>query len=85
MKALLLAVTLANPILFVTQVPVPGDFTTVASTFGNHPASAAEAPRGREAFSHERRRLRPWWPLSVGLCIAEPRSTTSGFSEGHGP
>jgi hypothetical protein len=47
----LLAVTLANPILFVTQVPVPGDFTTVASTFGNHPASAAEAPRGGEAFS----------------------------------
>src|SRR5256885_5925222 len=46
MKTLLLAVTLANPILFVTQGPVPGDFTTVASTFGNHLPSVAEAPRG---------------------------------------
>ena len=50
MKALLLAVTLANPILFVTQVPVPGDFTTVASTFGNHLPSAAEAPRGGDLW-----------------------------------
>src|SRR5436190_9631031 len=50
MKALLLAVSLANPILFVTQVPVPGDFTTVASTFGNHLASAAEAPRGGDLW-----------------------------------
>ena len=50
MKALLLAVTLANPILFVTQVPVPGDFTTVASTFGNQLASVAEAPRGGDLW-----------------------------------
>ncbi len=50
MKALLLAVTLANPILFVTQVPVPGDFTTVASTFGNHLASVAQAPRGGDLW-----------------------------------
>jgi hypothetical protein len=50
MKALLLAATLANPILFVTQVPVPGDFTTVASTFGNHLASVAEAPRGGDLW-----------------------------------
>src|SRR5205807_9901503 len=50
MKALLLAVTLANPILFVTQVPVPADFTTVASTFGNHLASVAEAPRGGDLW-----------------------------------
>src|SRR3954463_1929987 len=50
MKALLLAVTLANPILFVTQVPVPGDFTTVASTFGNHVPSVAEAPRGGDLW-----------------------------------
>jgi hypothetical protein len=50
MKALLLAVTLASPILFVTQVPVPGDFTTVASTFGNHLASVAEAPRGGDLW-----------------------------------
>ena len=45
MKALLLAVTLTNPILFVTQVPVPGDFTTVASTFGNHLASVERAEK----------------------------------------
>ena len=50
MKALLLAVTLANPVIFVTQVPVPGDFTTVASTFGNHLASVAEAPRGGDLW-----------------------------------
>jgi len=50
MKALLLAVSLANPILFVTQVPVPGDFTTVASTFGNQLASVAEAPRGGDLW-----------------------------------
>lgn len=30
------AETLPNPILFVTQVPLPSDFTTVASVFGNH-------------------------------------------------
>jgi len=50
MKALLLAVTLANPILFVTQVPVPGDFTTVASTFGNQLSAVAEAPRGGDLW-----------------------------------
>src|SRR5881398_2075461 len=50
MKALLLAVTLANPILFVTQVPVPADFTTVASTFGNQLAAVAEAPRGGDLW-----------------------------------
>jgi len=50
MKSLLLAITLANPILFVTQVPVPADFTTVASTFGNQAASVAEAPRGGDLW-----------------------------------
>ncbi|MEA2328823.1 MAG: hypothetical protein QOE68_3782 [Thermoanaerobaculia bacterium] len=50
MKALLLAITLANPILFVTQVPVPGDFTTVASAFGNQLSSVAEAPRGGDLW-----------------------------------
>src|SRR5262245_40249144 len=35
----------ANPILFVTQVPV-GGFTALTSTFGNHLASMQEAPRG---------------------------------------
>ena len=30
------AVPLPNSILFVTQLPIPADFTTVASVFGNH-------------------------------------------------
>lgn len=34
------------PILFVTQVPQPGDFTTVAALFGNHTGSVQSAPRG---------------------------------------
>ena len=50
MKSLILAVALANPVLFVTQVPVPADFTTVASTFGNQLASVAEAPRGGDLW-----------------------------------
>ncbi len=35
-----------NPILFVTQVPVSTDFAARVSTFGNHRASIALAPRG---------------------------------------
>jgi hypothetical protein len=35
----------ANPILFVTQVPV-GGFTSVTSTFGNHLTPPGLAPRG---------------------------------------
>ena len=51
MKSLLLAVAvLSNPILFVTQVPVPGDFTTVASTFGNQIATVQAAPRGGDLW-----------------------------------
>lgn len=50
MKPLLLAVAMANPILFVTQVPVPADFTTVASVFGNQIPSAADAPRGGDLW-----------------------------------
>ncbi len=50
MKSLILAAALANPILFVTQVPVPADFTTVASTFGNQQAAVAEAPRGGDLW-----------------------------------
>ncbi|HEX8153574.1 MAG TPA: hypothetical protein VF698_10630, partial [Thermoanaerobaculia bacterium] len=41
---------LANPILFVGQVPIPEDFTTVASTFGNHLPHQADAPRGGDLF-----------------------------------
>jgi hypothetical protein len=45
-----LAVTIPNPILFVTQVPVPGDFTTVASVFGNATGGLAAAPRGGDLW-----------------------------------
>ena len=41
---------LTNPILFVTQVPVPADFTTIASTFGNHDGSTAAAGRGGDLY-----------------------------------
>src|SRR6202051_4910999 len=51
MKTLLLAAAVvANPILFVTQVPVPADFTTVASVFGNQTAPVASAPRGGDLW-----------------------------------
>jgi hypothetical protein len=50
MKSFLLAAVLSNPILFVTQVPVPGDFTSVASTFGNQIPSVQQAPRGGDLW-----------------------------------
>jgi len=50
LAAVMAAVQLQNPILFVTQVPLPGDFTTVVSTFGNHLAAVAEAPRGGDLW-----------------------------------
>ncbi len=43
-------VALPNPILFVGQVPLPDDFTTVASTFGNHRGHQTSAPRGGDLF-----------------------------------
>lgn len=43
-------VAIPNPILFVGQVPLPDDFTTVASTFGNHLGHQAYAPRGGDLF-----------------------------------
>jgi hypothetical protein len=39
-----------NPILFVGQVPIPGDFTTVASAFGNQNGHESSAPRGGDLF-----------------------------------
>ena len=39
-----------NPILFVTQVPVPVDFATVGSTFANHLASPASVYRGGDLW-----------------------------------
>jgi len=38
------------PILFVTQVPTPGDFTAVASVFGNHQPGLQETPRGGDLW-----------------------------------
>ena len=40
----------SNPILFVTQVPVPADFTTIGSTFGNHQGSLSSAARGGDLW-----------------------------------
>ena len=37
---------LPNPILFVTQVPVPEDFATIGSTFGNHRTQMLSVGRG---------------------------------------
>lgn len=41
---------LVYPILFVTQVPQPGDFTTIGSVFGNQQGSMASAPRGGDLW-----------------------------------
>jgi hydrazine synthase alpha subunit-like protein len=40
----------ANPILFVTQVPVVSDYLTVASTFGNHRPTPHSVPRGGDLW-----------------------------------
>lgn len=42
--------TLPNPVLFVTQVPVPQDFTTIGSLFGNHRGSYNSASRGGDLW-----------------------------------
>ena len=44
------AVPLPNPILFVTQVPVPGDFTSIGSTFGNQQGSSQSVARGGDLW-----------------------------------
>jgi hypothetical protein len=38
------------PILFVTQVPTPNDFTAVASVFGNHQPDLQSTPRGGDLW-----------------------------------
>ena len=50
LMALLLAVATTNPILFVTQVPMDEDFTTIGSTFGNHSAQVDSVPRGGDLW-----------------------------------
>lgn len=42
--------TLPNPVLFATQVPIPSDFTTIGSTFGNHLADMQSVGRGGDLF-----------------------------------
>lgn len=39
-----------HPILFVTQVPIAADFTTIGSTFGNHLASLPATGRGGDLW-----------------------------------
>ncbi len=41
---------LANPILFVAQFPIAGDFATIGSTFGNHRTSMEEVARGGDLY-----------------------------------
>ena len=43
-------IAIANPILFVTQVPVPADFTTIGSVFGNHKTSQQDVARGGDLY-----------------------------------
>src|SRR5258706_3972591 len=39
-----------NSILFVAQVPIPGDFTSIASVFGNHRADLDSCGRGGDLY-----------------------------------
>ena len=49
-RALAAGLVLANPILFVTQVPVPADFTTIAAVFGNHLGDLDLVARGGDLW-----------------------------------
>ncbi len=42
--------TLAYPLLFVTQLPIRPDFTTIGSTFGNHRATMQSVGRGGDLW-----------------------------------
>lgn len=42
--------TLPHPLLFVTQPPLPGDFTTLNAVFGNHKADMSSAFRGGDLW-----------------------------------
>lgn len=48
--AVLFAVATTNPVLFVTQVPMDEDFTTIGSTFGNHSGQVDSVPRGGDLW-----------------------------------
>jgi hypothetical protein len=43
----------ANPLLFVTQVPIPNDFITVTAVFGNHQPTMLNAGRGGDLYSFD--------------------------------
>ncbi|MCI0576582.1 MAG: hypothetical protein L0332_19100 [Chloroflexi bacterium] len=42
--------TVQYPILFVTQIPVVADFTTIGSTFGNHQGDLSSVARGGDLW-----------------------------------
>ncbi len=42
--------TLPNPVLFVTQMPIPQDFTTIGAVFGNHRGSPSSCGRGGDLW-----------------------------------
>ena len=44
------APNLPNPVMFVTQVPVPSDFATIGSVFANHMADMDSAARGGDLW-----------------------------------
>ena len=44
------APNLPNPVMFVTQVPVPSDFATIGSVFANHMADIDSAARGGDLW-----------------------------------
>ncbi len=46
----LATVTTPYPILFVTQIPVRSDFTTIGSVFGNHQSDVQSATRGGDLW-----------------------------------
>jgi hypothetical protein len=48
--ALALTVQTPYPVVFVTQMPVPADFTTITSVFGNHRGDLSSAARGGDVW-----------------------------------
>ena len=46
----LAAVSTPYPVVFVTQVPMASDFTTIGAVFGNHQASMQHVPRGGDLW-----------------------------------
>ena len=44
------AADITYPIVFATQVPIPNDFTTIGSTFGNHRADLQATARGGDLW-----------------------------------